>query len=171
MVMDFMELQGLLRNSVFVLLFACNCSCSDEVNFIESNNKSLEKLKGKYYLNGDLFSGFVFELVQNGDTSFVLSIKDGFKNGQAKYFWPNGNLKRWANFKEGNYHGEVIEYYENGQVYSKFNYVNGHESGLQQVWKSDGRIKVNYEVIDGRKYGLTGVKNCVNVLEDSFSHF
>jgi antitoxin component YwqK of YwqJK toxin-antitoxin module len=93
------------------------------------------------------------------------------KRRSIKFYWPDGKLNVKLNYQNGIYHGSVVRYFENGNLFSSFNYKDGQESGKQQMWKSDGRIKVNYEVINGRKYGLTGVKNCVNVLEeDSHSY-
>lgn len=164
------QLEQLLSRIILattVLLFSCN----HFPKLVNEEDEHLEKNKGIYYFNDQLFTGQIYKLNEVGDTVFILKVEEGCKNGLSRYYWNNGNLKRTANFKHNIYHGEVIDYFENGNIYSIFNYVDGHESGLQQVWKSDGRIKAKYEVVKGRKYGLTGVKNCENVFEDSLGHF
>jgi antitoxin component YwqK of YwqJK toxin-antitoxin module len=138
---------------------------------INSADKNLKKEKGVYNYNGSEYSGILEEYDTKGQLLSEIKLVNGKKEGLSKFYWPDGKLKCEANYQNGIYHGSVIRYFENGNLFSSFNYKDGQESGKQQMWKSDGRIKVNYEVINGRKYGLTGVKNCVNVLEeDSHSY-
>lgn len=157
--------ERLLNNLLFLtLLFLVSCSGIPEK--VDMSDENLKKAKGIYYFKGKPYSGVMEEHDASKNLIGVSEFADGKKNGVSKYYWPNGTLKFEANYKNGFYHGSVKRYFENGKLLSWFNYDNGYESGRQQMWKSDGRIKVNYEVIDGRKYGLTGVKNCVNVLEE-----
>lgn len=171
MEMDFMALPERLRNNLFFIFFIFLISCSTMPEKINSSDKDLKKEEGVYTYNGYVYSGMLEEYDANGRLLSEVKLVDGKKEGLSKFYWPNGKLKCEANYQNGIYHGSVVRYFENGNLFSSFNYNHGQESGKQQMWKSDGRIKVNYEVINGRKYGLTGVKNCVNVLEeDSHSY-
>ncbi len=161
-----MAVRALFRNSILFLLFS---SCQPPAQ-IEVGDPMLTKQKGKYYYDGDLYSGLLLGYNEAGDLINKAEITQGQRDGLFEQWWDNGQRRMVAEFREGEYDGEVICYYENGALYSKFHYEAGHESGLQQMWKSDGRIKANYEVIGGRKYGLTGVKNCSNVFEENGGH-
>lgn len=154
------------RNNLLFLSLIFLVSCSGRPERITMSDENLIKKKGVYYFKDEPYSGILEEYDASKNLIGESELVDGKKNGVSKYYWPNRTLKFEANYKNGFYHGSVKRYFENGELLSWFNYDNGHESGKQQMWKSDGRIKVNYEVIDGRKYGLTGVKNCVNVLEE-----
>lgn len=161
-----MALQGQLPSSFGLLACVLLFSCSRMPDEVISSDELISKEKGRYYYNDVLYSGTLIEYDSLGNKVAEVALEKGVRNGVSKYWWPNGNLKREAGYLDGAYHGEVSEFYENGSPYAVFHYEQGHESGSQKVWKSDGRIKANYDVIDGRKYGLTGVKNCINVLEE-----
>jgi len=145
-----------------LLLVSCNVAPAE----ISTGDPALTKEKGIVYYNDVAYSGMVLTYDESAQLVSEVQLEKGIQEGVSKFYWPNGTLKRMAHYHNGVYHGTVSMFYENGNAFAFFNYVNGQESGLQQMWKSDGRIKVNYEVINGRKYGLTGVKNCVNVLEE-----
>lgn len=160
-----------LRNNLFFVFFLFLISCTNTPERINSSDKKLTKEKGSYSYNGKAYTGIIEEYNDSGTLISEIKLVNGKKEGLSKFYWPDGKLKCEANYQNGIYHGSVTRYFENGNLFSSFNYDQGQESGKQQIWKSDGRIKVNYEVINGRKYGLTGVKNCVNVLEeDSHSY-
>ncbi len=169
--MDFMvQLERLLNNS-FIIFFIFLISCTTVPERVKMSDENLIKEKGVYSFEGSVYTGIVEEYDDAGRLISEIKLVDGKKEGLSKFYWPDGKLKCEANYQNGIYHGSVVRYFENGNLFSSFNYDQGQESGKQQMWKSDGRIKVNYEVINGRKYGLTGVKNCINVLEeDSHSY-
>jgi antitoxin component YwqK of YwqJK toxin-antitoxin module len=166
--MVFMERLVRLRNKVLLpLLTLLLTGCDSVPGKINASDPDLTKEKGVVYYNDTPYSGIVLTYDQSANPISEVQLENGIQQGVSRFYWPNGNLKRVANYQHGIYHGTVSMFYEDGNTYAVFNYVNGQESGLQQMWKSDGRLKANYEVINGRKYGLTGVKNCVNVLEES----
>lgn len=165
--MVFMERQERLRNRGLVFLACIFFSCKHAPDKITSDDDNLVRLKGIYYYDGNPYSGKLIEVDSQNNCTGEIELIDGLKHGRSVYYFQDGSIKRTAEYKKGVYHGLVVQYFENGTMFSRFNYVNGQEQGRQQMWKSDGRLKVNYDVIDGRKYGLTGVKNCLNVYEDT----
>ena len=164
-----MVLRELSLNSVAVILFCILISCNQVPDQVKSTDDMLRKERGVYYYFDDPYTGTLIELDSNNICTAEIALENGIKNGESVYFFPDGKIKRTAEYKNGVYHGEVVQYFQNGKILSKFNYTDGNEEGFQQMWKSDGRLKVNYQVINGRKYGLTGVKNCLNVYEDTDS--
>lgn len=160
-----MERQGLLRNSFLVLLVMVSCTAAPDQ--VRQDDPHIHKEKGVFLYDGIPYTGTLLEYNGEGELVSEFALTDGIRNGVSRFYRSGGKLEREAEYRNGIYHGFVKVYYENGDLYSWFNYSDGHEAGRQQVWKSDGRIKANYEVINGRKYGLTGVKNCVNVLEEN----
>ncbi len=164
--MDFMErlarypINHFWVGGFFFLLIGCNQLEGDQ--FISLDDPHLKKLKGVYYFDDTPYTGTLVEIFSNGDTSSMITLKDGIRNGITKKWWQNGHLKMNANFENGLYDGRVEEWYENGARFSSFHYKNGKEDGKQKGWEINGDIKFNYEVIGNRKYGLTGVKHCTN---------
>ncbi|MFC4721002.1 toxin-antitoxin system YwqK family antitoxin [Geojedonia litorea] len=130
------------------------------------DGKSVSKLNGpytEYYPNGKVKAFKNYE-------------KDKLK-GRQKYYWENGNLKRWEHVNtDGTYYGERAWYfesngkwnvniqYENGKAYELLEErdVNGKKLRLSKLKKGNGLIKrVNDKGIviymvkykDGEKYG------------------
>ena len=156
---------------------------------VNAENELLERKKGVLYYEGLPFSGKIvsrnlgsplasntpfFEGKEhglsegwypNGTKQYERFYDHGQKTGTHKGWWQNGQPKYIRNMLNDVFEGNVKEWYANGQPYMDFNYINGQEAGSQKAWKSDGRIKVNYVVKNGRKYGLTGVKNCISLVD------
>lgn len=185
-----MVLQGRSLSKFFLLLFGCSFACQSamkELPLSYSNVDSVitEKKGGVLRINGEPYSGFLFELdKQSGDTLSIekfiegkpegihrefysggikkseRAFEDGKKEGLYLSWYPNGNKKAESNFSEGEYQGTLREWTESGVLIREMNYAKGYESGRQQAWDSDGKQLANYEVRNGRTYGLTGVKGC-----------
>lgn len=152
--------------SKFFLVSLIVLGCRAQPEEVREDNAHISRERGVVYYDGEPYNGKLVDTYPDGAVQQEFSLQEGIRSGISRFYWPDGTLKKEAEYKNGVYNGYVKVYYENGAIYSWFNYVDGHESGRQQVWKSDGRLKANYEVINGRKYGLTGVKNCINVLEE-----
>jgi antitoxin component YwqK of YwqJK toxin-antitoxin module len=101
----------------------------------------------------------------NGTKQFERIYEYGIKTGIHKGWWETGQPKHIRHLANDVFEGSVKEWYASGQPFLDLNYVKGQEAGSQKAWKSDGRIKVNYVAKNGRKYGLTGVKNCISLVE------
>jgi antitoxin component YwqK of YwqJK toxin-antitoxin module len=187
---DTMERLGLLVSS---LLFAIALnSCNGDHSFVKKDSKNLDLRKRIIEFNQIAYTGYVYELYDNGDTLSVEFYKEGLKNGSWKKFYVGGSLKEIRGFnngkKEGNYEGFYIdgsknfsfnfyngEYHgtnriwtKDGQLIEELNYLNGYENGSQKVWYLNGKIKSNYVIKNNRRFGLLGTKNCVNTSEEVF---
>jgi len=157
--------------------------------FFNAKQHAFHQQEGKMYMEGKLFSGYMYALFENKDTALLAPFIDGLEQGTEKSWyengsrkeirlyqkgkktgehlgwWPDGKKKFIYHYRDDKYEGEVTEWYESGQLFKTFHYQNGQEQGLQTQYFSTGDLQCNYEARNGRHYGLTGVKNCVNVKE------
>ena len=185
-----MEFQERFLSKIFLLLFGCSFACQSALQkhplpYSNVDSVVTEKKGGILRINGEHYSGFLFELDDlNSDTlslekfidgkpegihrefysggikKSVRTFEDGKKEGPSLSWYPNGNKKAESNFSKGEYQGTLKEWTESGVLIRKMNYDKGHESGRQQAWDSEGKQLANYEVRNGRTYGLTGAKGC-----------
>lgn len=144
---------------VVVLLFG---GCENSPKIILSIDPELDASGSIVLFQQKPFSGAVVQLTGNGDSLAYTTYAEGRKEGLAKNWWPNGQLKSQRNFSKGDFDGILLEWFEDGKLYKKCLYKAGKEAGLQQCWNKDGSFKFNYVAKNGRKYGLTGIKNCNN---------
>ena len=194
-----------MRNLLFILFvfFLYNCSnVKKEKNdikksippiYVEGNTVGLEKIQDIVYFNNKRFDGYVYEMYNSKDTSFVKSYLNGLEEGTHKKWHPNKQLleKRfyrngkkegihkawWDNGKKqyeyqisnDEYTGEFKEWNRDGLLIKFFHYKNGQEDGSQTLYYENGSIRSNYVIVKGRRFGLLGTKNCRNVKE-SLSH-
>lgn len=155
--------------------------------YLPAETQRLQLAKGVLFMDSLPFSGYIFQLYPNRDTSFVYGYLDGLQEGVSKQWyegrhfkeirfyhkgkktgmhigwWPNGNHKFTYHFVNDVYQGNCKEWHINGTLYRNNNYENGYENGLQQVWFADGSVQANYEVRNKRNYGNTGTKHCESV--------
>lgn len=61
----------------------------------------------------------------NGKPEFTIPYKNNKKSGQAKYYYPDGELYGVMNYKKDSLNGPVIWYYESGIIQSKSYYHEG----------------------------------------------
>lgn len=183
----------LFRNSwLLLLLLAAACShLQSGKPYIESSRSVTAG--GITTVNGQVFSGVLFSLHENGDTAFLHSFKDGREHGDWKEFYPGHILKEkrsftngkktahylayWPNgkqqldyfFEDDEYQGTCREWMDDGTLIKEMNYNKGHEAGSQKAWYGNGKVRSNYTVINGRRFGLLGTKNCKNVSDSIFN--
>lgn len=53
------------------------------------------------------------------------------KNGELKYFFPNGNIEKIEHYKRGKLQGDIEYYFPDGKLYGKGNY---HKSKLDKIF-------------------------------------
>lgn len=210
MVVDFTVLQVRLHSSFmkklilfgFVLfLFGCSNDKKEKNGspipipsiYIDVNTVGLQKIKDIVYFNKKKFSGFVYEMFNAKDTSFVKSYLNGLEEGTHKKWysnkqlfeerfysngkkegihrawWENGTKQYEYQISNDEYTGEFKEWNRKGLLIKFFHYKNGQEDGSQKLFYDNGSIRSNYIIIKGRRFGLLGTKNCKNV-KDSLSH-
>ena len=154
--------------------------------FIIASDSGLRLKQDNVYLFNHKFSGHIYALYPNGDSSLSGSYLNGKEEGVFKKWYPNGQLIEirvyidgkkeglhqgwWENglrkfeyhFQNAEHQGELKEWSKTGQPYRFFHYQMGYEEGSQKMWWENGSIRANYVVRNGKKYGLIGLKICVN---------
>jgi len=161
--------------------------------YMELNTVGLEKIQDVVYYNSRRFDGYVYEMYNSKDTSFVKSYlngleegthkkwypnkqlfeerfyRNGKKEGIHKAWWDNGNKQYEYQISNDEYTGEFKEWNQDGRLIKFFHYKNGQEEGSQKLFYENGSIRSNYVIVKGRRFGLLGTKNCRNV-KKSLSH-
>lgn len=187
---------------LFYFLFACN-NGKKEISFetvakpvphfyVNGINPGIQKINDVVFYNNKKLDGYVYEMYNTTDTSYVNSYLNGLEEGVHKKWYPNKQLAEqrfyhngkkegthrawWENGKKeyeyqisnDNYTGEFKEWNPNGILIQFFHYKNGQEDGSQKLFYDNGSVRANYVIIKGRRFGLLGTKNCKNV-KDSLS--
>lgn len=110
-------------------------------------------------LNGG--KGSVVMYYKSGQKSLEFTLKDGYHDGDFKYFYPNGKIGKSRTYKNQLIVGTSKEFAENGQELSSVHYnAKGNLDGLYVLNDATGKsyFKVNY------KNGIaTGVGEMLNV--------
>ncbi len=153
---------------------------------LEYNNKT-----SIWSLNNQPFSGYAIDYFENGMRKEKFGVLNGRKEGEAKAWFPNGNIRQSANYKQGKLHGEKLTYsseskeqllshltyklgkvhgtqkkwYPSGEIFKILNLNMGVEEGMQQAFRKNGDLYANYEAKEGRIYGLKRSSLCFG-LED-----
>ena len=183
----------LFRNSFYALLFflvSCDSTQQKHLSipalYIAATDKALQQQEGYLYYHNARFSGWLYDMYFNGDTSLLISYAEGKeegwcrkwyegknpkeerfyingkKEGAHKGWWPDGKLKFHYLFTNDEHNGEAKEWFRNGKLFRLFHYKQGYEDGLQKMWWEDGRVRANYVVRGGQQFGLIGRKLCRN---------
>ncbi len=154
--------------------------------FLKFSDRHLSKHQDTLYYEDKFYSGYLYDLYENNDTSILKSYFNGVEEGfQKKWYpkgqleelrfyingkkeeiqqgwWPNGNLRFYFTAYNDEYSGEFKEWMENGLLVKCFHYKNGYEEGSQKLWWANGKIRANYVIKAGRKFGLLGYRICEN---------
>ncbi len=179
-----------------IVLSIAGCSSKKEQSagttefiYVNSDDTKLNTKARLIYYDSLLFSGRITELkgndtmsyseykagklngqqvtyFSNGKVNEERYHKNGFKTGEHKGWWENGNLRFIYHFIDDKLEGNVKVWNEKGMLFNDFNYVKGQEEGLQQAWFPNGDVQANYVAKNNRKYGISGVKNCQTISGD-----
>jgi len=85
----------------------------------------------------------------------------------VKTYYPNRNLEAVVVYEKNIRQGEAIFYWENGNIKEKRNYVNDKVVGTVTSFYENGKLKELYSVEDGRRDGpATFYDSTGNVIED-----
>lgn len=77
----------------------------------------------------------------------------GQVHGNARYYYPSGQLKEETAFVEDRQEGPSLSYYKNGSIYLKHYYVRGTEDGYYQYYGSNGTLRTEGWQKDGTSQG------------------
>lgn len=164
------------------------------VIFTAASSPGLSIKNDTVFLDGKLYSGFLYALHANNKDSISFSgysngllqgvakkwfsnkqlmeeryYDKGKKNGHQVSWWENGNKRFEFMAKDDAYEGELKEWTIDGKLIHLAHFKKGQEEGSQQLWYDNGKIRANYVIINGRRYGLLGTKNCRNVSDSIFA--
>jgi antitoxin component YwqK of YwqJK toxin-antitoxin module len=175
------------------MFIGCEPANDSSGPFVNIAGTEIRTEKGINYVNGEIFTGTLFESGDRGDTLRLSCYWNGKEHGTWKQFYDDGLLKEVRYFKRGKKVGEHKGWWENGQLKFLYhlendeyegtsqewsadgllireaNYKAGYEEGVQKAWYASGKIKSNYIMKEGRRFGLLGTKNCINVSDSVFN--
>jgi antitoxin component YwqK of YwqJK toxin-antitoxin module len=117
--------------------------------YYEENGKIKIILKHK----GDGLNAYAEVLNENGVKVSEGNYKSEKKDGEWKYFHPNGNLSIKETWKDGKKNGITYKYYPNGNVLEQFEYKDDVKNGIWKQFFSDGVIKADGVYINGKLNG------------------
>jgi antitoxin component YwqK of YwqJK toxin-antitoxin module len=86
------------------------------------------------------FSGITIEKYENEKLKYSIPYKNGFKEGELKYFFEDGELHSIQEFNDGFNDGESFYYFPNGNIESKKNYKMGKRDGLWEFFNDNGEV-------------------------------
>lgn len=154
--------------------------------YLKLGDSAFSRHQDTLYYQDKFYTGYVYDLFENKDTSLLKSYFNGVEEGlQKKWYtkdhleeerfyingkkeglqqgwWPNGNPRFYFTAYNDEYSGEFKEWMENGLLVKWFHYNKGYEEGSQKLWWSDGKTRANYVIKKGRKFGLLGYRICEN---------
>lgn len=113
--------------------------------------------KGGYSVGQKVPHGKWKEYYENGNLKAEYNYQLGFKEGEAKTYYPSGILMEKYSFHDNQIHGDLLEYYEDGQVFLTCHYNNGKREGEAKVYYSDGSIQysIDYPITEKPGYETT----------------
>ena len=149
----------------------------------------LNQLEGRWYYNGEPYSGYVLKFHTNDTLGEKLGFHNGKREGPAQQWsdngilriasyysdnrlekfyrtwWENGVLASEVIYENGQKQGKERQWYPDGTLAKERELVDGKESGLQKAWLPNGILYVNYEARNGRIFGMRRANSCYQ-LED-----
>ena len=158
--------------------------------YVDKTDLVLHPNEGKWYFEGQPFSGFALTFHENGvmeeKIGFHLGKKEGFAQkwfengvlgskmsysankiqGSKRTWWPNGAISSEAYFEDGVVTGVQKTWYNNGQLARLTTVKNGKPEGIQQAWQSNGKIYANFEVRNDRIFGMKRSNLCYSLSEE-----
>jgi hypothetical protein len=112
-------------------------------------------VKKEYYSNGNLFSEVEY-------------LNDSIKNGVAKFFYKNGQLKEQGTFTDNIKDGEYVAFFENGTIKERGNFRMGKPLGNFFYYYPNGNLRL-YNAQDYKEdvfYALKLDTICQKIKED-----
>jgi len=86
----------------------------------------------------------------NGKPESVIPLDNGVREGVAKFYFPNGNLKEERNYLAGKVEGEVKRFYENGKTKELFSILKGKRDGATTTFDSLGNYLSDVTYTNGK---------------------
>ena len=97
----------------------------------------------------------------------LFSVQISAQKDTVKTFYPNGNLETVVVYEKNIRQGEAVYYWENGNIKENRNYVNDKVIGTISSYYENGKIKELFSIEDGKRDGpATYYDSSGNVIED-----
>ena len=97
----------------------------------------------------------------------LFSMQISAQKDTVKTYYPNGKVESEVLYEKNIRQGEAVFYWGNGNVKEKRNYVNDKVFGTVTTYYENGKIKELYSIEDGRRDGpATYYDSTGNVIED-----
>ena len=101
-----------------------------------------------YFRKGKRYTGIVEMTTKDDIVTGTGKIIEGYKEGEWKFFYPNGKYLGLNVFFEGEKNGKIEKYYENGQLEFEGHYKNDRKIGEWKWFDESGNI-INTQTYDG----------------------
>jgi antitoxin component YwqK of YwqJK toxin-antitoxin module len=102
----------------------------------------LEKDWKTLLLNGKPFTGNVQKLYDNGQVAIEGKVVNGLREGEWKWYYPTGKLKRTSIYKKGKKNGKTVYYWPNGNKRAEIYFYE--DKNVRQIsWDKNGKRKPN----------------------------
>ena len=102
----------------------------------------LEKDWKTLLLDGKPYTGNVKKLYDNGQVAIEGKVVNGLREGEWKWYYPDGKLKRTSIYKKGKKNGKTIYFYPNGKKRAEIYFVD--DKNIRQIsWDKNGKRKPN----------------------------
>lgn len=96
----------------------------------------------------ELTSGKVSRVNEETQIKNELTLKEGVKEGEAKSFYPSGELWKKVNYKNGKLHGLAEVYHRNGNLKRSVAYKEGKKHGYYTKYFKSGKERLQIEYYD-----------------------
>jgi antitoxin component YwqK of YwqJK toxin-antitoxin module len=137
-----------------LLLLICLSSFSQDYKTIYYNsNWEITSYKfGKYYRNSGfdtvkmVFDSLVTDHYMDGSIEMIGSYKNGIKEGDFIYYYPNRSIKFKCSYTNNERSGIWAEYFDNGSISKEIKYVDNREKLLAiNDIKGNNLLKTSYK--------------------------
>jgi TonB family protein len=81
----------------------------------------------------------VVSYYNNGKIESIFHLRDNFRDGDARLFWDNGNIKEELSYINGRVEGLVRKYTQEGVLQEMFSIENGKREGPTSLFDSTGK--------------------------------
>jgi antitoxin component YwqK of YwqJK toxin-antitoxin module len=139
-----MYLKKICQNYHLLFFLAISFSGCDEqrekLNDIESLTDDYLVEGKQVHVDGEPFTGVVFEEYSTGELKAELYLKKGIPNGRFASFYQNGNKWKMVNYRNGVPEGLYEAYHENGKLGMRGKYVNGKRDGYWVFYDDIGNL-------------------------------
>ena len=125
--------------TVFILLLSLSI-----ITFAQQtvDYDKLEKDWKTLLLNGKPFTGNVQKLYDNGQVAIEGKVINGLREGEWKWYYPTGKLKRTSIYKKGKKNGKTVYYWPNGNKRMEIYFLE--DKNIRQMsWDKNGKRKPN----------------------------